>query len=580
MKIRVVVSTLALLSLALIPRPCQAQWLTQRITLVPGWNAVNIEVQPEPRECDEVFKDLPVESVWKWDRRFTTIQFDLDPSSLLPENPDWQMWLPKSNPRAFLRRLTDLLGSQAYLIKVSSNAAPFTVTIKGRVTVPRRSWYPHSLNLFGFPVNPKNPPNFTEFFKFTGEVDISRGYANELYRIDPSGRGVRIVQPARDRMQRGAAYWVACARAPEGVSVIDFKPSGSGIDFGSFLNEATIFIRNIHPTNGGTVRVRQIQSESAPVTGGYPEVAGAVPLSYLGRNESNQKVWSLFPAEGVSRYLAAGEEWALDLGVRRKDFEPYVEQGTNGASYQSILEITDSGESLLIHVPVVALPRPVMVAALPGHSEQEGLWVGQAAISKIDAPAYTEELLPTPSPAPVRLLLHVDGYGNIKLLQQALLGWDSTNSTYVLCANESAVGGGISDVKRISSVTFPEMAPLTLRGDSTNDFVLSGTVFGSVTNAYNDPTNPFLHRYHPLHDNKNWDFEPYGEPVETRTIIRDITFEFSQSTTNQADPFWGVDALSGTYKETLFGLRAQPLHVQGGFTLQRISRINTLRITP
>ena len=41
-----------------------AQWATQSIVLEPGWNAVYLEVQPEPRECDAVFAELPVESVW------------------------------------------------------------------------------------------------------------------------------------------------------------------------------------------------------------------------------------------------------------------------------------------------------------------------------------------------------------------------------------------------------------------------------------------------------------------------------------------------------------------------------------
>jgi len=60
--------------------------------------------------------------------------------------------------------------------------------------------------------------------------------------------------------------------------------------------------------------------------------------------------------------------------------------------------------------------------------------------------------------------------------------------------------------------------------------------------------------------------------------IRD---RFSPATNAPANPFWGVDAVSGTYRETLSGLRAQPLRVQGGFILERISRINTLRgITP
>ena len=89
---------------------CEAQWRTQTIQLQPGWNAVHLEVQPEPRIIDEVFAGLPVDSVWKWDRRFTSIQYTVDPSTLLEESPDWLIWLPTSNPKSFLSRLFLLQG--------------------------------------------------------------------------------------------------------------------------------------------------------------------------------------------------------------------------------------------------------------------------------------------------------------------------------------------------------------------------------------------------------------------------------------------------------------------------------------
>jgi len=40
----------------------------------PGWNAVHLDVQSEPAACGQVFAGQPFESVWKWDRRFTTLQ--------------------------------------------------------------------------------------------------------------------------------------------------------------------------------------------------------------------------------------------------------------------------------------------------------------------------------------------------------------------------------------------------------------------------------------------------------------------------------------------------------------------------
>src|SRR5580765_2794861 len=71
-----------------------AQWTTQTITLNPGWNAVFLEVQPANDDCDVVFQGVPVESVWAWNRRFSSVQFIQDASKLVPGQPDWLTYLP------------------------------------------------------------------------------------------------------------------------------------------------------------------------------------------------------------------------------------------------------------------------------------------------------------------------------------------------------------------------------------------------------------------------------------------------------------------------------------------------------
>jgi len=574
--------------LLLITPSALGQWLTQRVALQPGWNAVHLEVKPEPGGCEQVFAGQPVQSVWKWNRRFSTIQFTVDPDTLLPESPDWLVWLPPSDPRAFLSRLGALQANQAYLIKVAPNAAPFTLTIKGRIVPPRIEWFPNGLNLVGFPVHPNNPPTFAEFFKFTPEIDTSRGYANELYRLDTRGIGQRIVQPARDRMQRGVAYWIGCTQAPTRLSALHVTPgSPDGLDFGSLFTRKEYTVKNTHPTESRTVRLRQRASEIPPLAGGFPELAGPVPLAYLARNASNLWAWGEFPEAGLSRTLAPGDEWRLWLGVRRRDFAPYVAQGTNGATYQSLLEITDGAESLLVRVPVVARKPAAMGAALlsgvsgepAAHHEDEGLWVGSATLDEVNVPAYpSADMQGTPAAASFRLLVHVDAYGQARLLQRVVLAWDPTltdaphtNGTYAVYADDRAVPTEATDVKRIDSVAFPVMAPVALSGS------LSNALTGTVTVAFDAPTNPFLHRYHPMHDNKNWDFESYTNAVETRTIARNLTLTFDAVTNTSASPYYGVDQLSGVYQETLTGLRAQPVLVRGAFSLERISRINQLQ---
>ena len=56
-----------------------AQWVQEQVRLEPGWNAVYLTVQPEPANCDELLAGVPeVESVWRWNRRFTPVDFDVD----------------------------------------------------------------------------------------------------------------------------------------------------------------------------------------------------------------------------------------------------------------------------------------------------------------------------------------------------------------------------------------------------------------------------------------------------------------------------------------------------------------------
>jgi len=583
-----------LVALLLAPQLCQAQWRTQTIQLQPGWNAVHLEVQPQPDDCDTIFANLPVESIWKWNRRFSTIQFVTDPSTLLPQDPDWLVWLPLANKQAFLRRLRSLEANQSYLIKLEDDASPVTLSVKGQVVLPRLEWYSHGLNLAGFPVNAVNPPTFSEFFKFTTEVNTTLGFGNQLFRLDPQGHGLPIVQPSRDRVQPGVAYWIRTEKKPAYMSSLHVTASAGALDFGAVGSSQDLEILNAHPTTSMNVLLRLRNSESPPSGAGFPELAGSVPLSYLSRNTNGSWVWVEFPAGGLTNSLTPGQTWTLRLGLRRGELAAYQPQGTNGADYQGILEVTDSAQSLLIPVPVTATSPEIIVAARPPEAggaladfdERAGLWVGQVSLNQVNAPAYTTNtVISTPAPMSVRLIMHVDNTGQARLLQEVLVAWDPTltddphtNGTYALYASEKFLPSSASQIKRITSVGFPVMAPVSLTGllGTTNDAMV-----GFVNISFDDPTNPFLHRYHPQHDNKDWDFVAYTNAVEVPNITRQISMDFITVTNTAADPIWGVDAVAGTYTESLTGLRAQPIIMTGPFALQRISRIAQLQgITP
>lgn len=557
----------------------RGQWATQDIPLQPGWNAVWLELQPEPRALDTVLTNASIESVWKWDRRFSHIQFELDPYTLEPEGPHWLTWLPPSDPRRFLNRLATFQGQQAYLVKLATNAAPCTISLKGKVILPLPDWYTHGLNLIGFPVNPVNPPTFTRFLAFTEEIDTTRGVANELYTLLPNGRGQTVVLPVYDKIAQGKAYWVGCAGDPTFMGPIHVTPSDAGrLDFSTGLVRQELAIRNVLTDRAMTVRV--IQAASELPADDFPELAGPVALSYMIQDASGW-AWSNFPPAGLTQAIAPGGTWTIRLGIRRQDMPDYVPTGDDGAQYQSILQVTDSDNALRIRVPVVAEKASgVLGDPLDEHDVNEGLWVGDALINQVNAPAYSgTNLLDTPAPMAIRLIVHVNGSGEARLLQQVLLAWDRsltnaphTNGTYALYTEQADVPEDAERVDRISSVAFPLMAPLWLTGQFSN------TLTGTVHVRFDDPTNPSLHRYHPLHDNKNGDFVPYTNAVETLDIHRAISLTFGAPPTNLvSNPYWGVDRAVGTYQETMTGLRAQPILLEGPFQLERVSRIDELQ---
>src|ERR1051326_7443679 len=111
------------------------QWITQTITLNPGWNAVFLDVQPANPDCDAVFAGVPVESVWAWNRRYSSVQFIQDATRLVPGTPDWLIYLPADNPARATRNLFTVQGAKPYLVKLKTGASSATWTISGQPIV-------------------------------------------------------------------------------------------------------------------------------------------------------------------------------------------------------------------------------------------------------------------------------------------------------------------------------------------------------------------------------------------------------------------------------------------------------------
>jgi hypothetical protein len=352
-------------------------------------------------------------------------------------------------------------------------------------------------------------------------------------------------------------------------------------------------------------------ASQTPPTTNSPLLAGSVPLSYYQNDATNHQFgWISLPSQ-LQKVLQPGEEWVLRLEVNRPQMTLYVPPTNNpGVLYQSLLQVLDD-KGVRFVVPVTAQGLTDYSSTITsGVSPQTstvanpwtGLWVGSAVINRVSQPASISSPttpLPVGTPLQFRLLVHVDGNGNARLLQKVLemfkegtLKPDPNNPTnnivdqpghYVLITDDALIpqfsGAALRDGtlvgRRLSSAAFGFGKTISMVGNG--DFG-SATFTCQVTLDYDDRVNPFKHRYHPDHDNLDAQFATkLPEGAESFTVSRQIELDFTaQDPENLSIAGWGDNQLGGNYKETISGLHNKPIYVSGTFRLSRASTIGVL----
>ena len=87
-------------------------------------------------------------------------------------------------------------------------------------------------------------------------------------------------------------------------------------------------------------------------------------------------------------------------------------------------------------------------------------------------------------------------------------------------------------IVRLSSTCFPLMTPQA----ATGRLAPSNTVVCALELPYNDPVNPFVHLFHPQHDNlqyRNGTATALGEGAESYTVQRTLRFLHESSLSQQ-----------------------------------------------
>jgi hypothetical protein len=383
----------------------RAEWATQSITLHPGWNAVFVEVQPDDNTCDTVFAGVPIKSVWKWNRKIQLKQFVKNPSELIPKTPDWLIHFPKGEARAFLSDLFAINAGQPYLIELGGTQ-DVAWEISGRVTTKSLEWLPDSFNLAGFYLDPSVQVSYKDFLQhdqaLAGQV---------VYRVAADGTSVQV-DPAKDKMKAGEAFWVYSAGASSYAGPFSAaSESVQGLDFSKEFSEGALLVTNATGAEKN-ITVRVLPSQRPPAgksASDLPPLAGNVALSY-------SKLIGWAPLENKLEFkVAANSTQRLPLAVRRRDMSPMSAKGSKSAGagqYESVLQVTD-GSGGLFFVPAKAVVD----------SSPTGLWVGEVKLDKVSEVARPNDLTTTPASSEFtfRVIVHVDELGSTSLLQKVYL---------------------------------------------------------------------------------------------------------------------------------------------------------------
>ncbi|MDA7624801.1 hypothetical protein N8697_01385 [bacterium] len=173
----------------------------------------------------------------------------------------------------------------------------------------------------------------------------------------------------------------------------------------------------------------------------------------------------------------------------------------------------------------------------------------------------------------------------IKLLQRAFVGTLASGNVGVAVKQSLLDAGKLDGAQRVSCVHLP-VSESGLPWVCGGDIGSGKSVSVSVDIGYNDQaSNPFVHTYHPDHDNLAADFkatQPVGR--ESYRIKRDIKLTFEPPGSGFVSLTRTGRQLIGTYEETLtlYGLATsgaaneKSYAMKGAIVLNRISDIATL----
>ena len=418
-----------LTGLVILAAPARAQNVDQTLTLSPGWNAVWLEVQPVdangvPRSPQDVFSNPAVETI-ATPKPLSGLSefFASEPGAITTFNQEeWQQW--KRNDPAGTNNLPLISGNRPYLIQLGGSS-PLVLTVAGKVSFFRPAWTPDRYNLIGFGL--QGTPTFDAFFGPSG----AKHPVNKIFNLNAATGNWENVTGS-SQMVSGRAYWIFSSGPSNymGPVSVDFDLAATGkLDFGGPIDVVAVGggpgpieldLEEIVFSNAGT-------SQSTPELDLITPDAGLGTLSLyvvnlattgLAYDRGNQVDSSAGAgaSSSLGKNIGSGQTAILTLGAQRNWIDNLprtnlyrLNTGANGASFW---------------LPIAASPDLVGEPTVPGTSADvvTGLWVGEVNFdSSTSIVEDGSPIRPASGSSPMRLILHSDGGGAVKLLSQVTL---------------------------------------------------------------------------------------------------------------------------------------------------------------
>lgn len=549
---------LAAFCVSLLAGPAHGQWQTTTYTLKGGWSSIYLSGDAKQDTLDNIFP-ATVTEVWRWNPNPSQVQFTESPLIPSAGTAEWSVWR-----RGFPAQSTfsQLVGQTAYLVRSTGTAAStYSVAIKQSPFLPRAAWVRNGANLMGFPTfgSGSTYPTISNYFS-TFPAAIAANAKIFKYNGGELGPGnpVQVFSNVSERLDRTQAYWFSAEVVENFYAPLEINLSNNnGLDFGRSGSTITATIRN-RSSAPVTVTLAPVNSEANPT--GQTSIAGPVPLTRR-TFDTSTLLWIETPITGAfTAVIGPKSAVELQFGVDRGSMA-----GGVNALYASFLRLTDSGNLMDVVLPARAQP-----------SSLTGLWAGDIKLSAVASKVAGSVGETTPEPLPLRALLHVSDGGSATLLSHVFLGQLAVApNNFGLCTRESLLK---QDAKATAQRLVAAHLPLDQVITGSGTVGVPGSLTCVITVPFNSPTNPFVHQYHPDHDNKDARFRALNAGVESYNIVRTCTFTFTASPPagSSVSSGWGSSVLGGTYSETISGIHKEPITVSGTFELNRASEIGTL----